>query len=115
MSPAFEPSTADRPAAIARWERNRARGRATFVWRQGVVGWGLPAALLAIGYKFVQEHGFVWSTEISPGLRTGIALAIVVFPFCGYLLGGRLWEVGEANYERMLEQERRERGSRTRG
>lgn len=106
------PTPGSRPEAILRWERNRARGRTNFVWRNGVMGWGLPAAVLTIAYKFVQEHGFVLSSTLSHDLRIGIALALIVFPFCGYLLGGRLWDVGEANYHRMLEQERRERGRR---
>ena len=97
---------------MARWERNRARGRTTFVWRHGVVGWGLPAAVLTIGYKFVQEHGFSLVSALSHDLRVGIALALVVFPFLGYLLGGRLWDVGEANYERMLDEQRRDRDRR---
>lgn len=95
------PPAAEPPDAIARWERNRAMGRSVFIWRRGVFGWGVPAALLTIAYQIVQEQGFVWSLVMSQDLRTGIAIAAVVFPLCGYLFGRWLWTVGEENYARM--------------
>jgi len=95
-----------RPEAIARWERQRAMGRSTFVWRHGVVGWGIPAALLTVVYKLIQEQGLVWSMAMSDRLRNGIGVAMIVFPMCGWLLGRWLWKTGEANYARMLEEER---------
>ena len=39
----------DREAELRRWERLRAHGRTHFLWRNGVLGWGLPAALLTMG------------------------------------------------------------------
>src|SRR5688500_6855456 len=46
---------AARDAALRRWERLRANGRSAFVWRNGVVGWGLPAAVVTAAYKVIQE------------------------------------------------------------
>ena len=94
-----------RPAAIARWERNRAMGRSTFIWRRGVFGWAIPVALVTIAYQVVQEQGFVWRLVMTQHLKTGIAVAMLVFPLCGYLFGRYLWTIGEENYERMLEAE----------
>ena len=90
-----------RPAAMAAWERNRAMGRSLFIWRRGVFGWGIPVALVTIAYQVVQEQGFVWRLVMTQHLRTGIAIAVLVFPLCGYLFGRWLWTTGEENYERM--------------
>ena len=98
-----------RPAALARWERNRAMGRTTFIWRRGVFGWAIPVALVTIAYQVVQEQGFVWRLVMTQHLKTGIGLAMLVFPLCGYLLGRYLWTIGEENYERMREAEEADR------
>jgi hypothetical protein len=94
---------AERDDAIVRWERNRAMGRSTFIWRRGVFGWGVPVALLTIAYQVFQEQGFVWRLVMTQHLKTGIGVAMLVFPLCGYLFGRYLWTTGEENYERMVE------------
>ena len=94
-----------RPDAIARWERTRAMGRSTFIWRRGVFGWGIPVALLTIAYQVVQEQGFVWRLVMTQHLKVGIGVAMLVFPLCGYLFGRYLWTAGEDNYERLVDQE----------
>ena len=96
---------AGRPEAIARWERTRAMGRTTFIWRRGVFGWGIPVALVTIAYQVVQEQGFVWRLVMTQHLKVGIGIAMLVFPLCGYLFGRYLWTAGEENYERMVDQE----------
>jgi hypothetical protein len=88
---------------MARWERNRAMGRTMFIWRRGVFGWGIPVALLTIAYQIVQEQGFVWRLVMTQDLRSGIAVAALVFPLCGYLFGRWLWTTGEENYQRMAQ------------
>jgi hypothetical protein len=84
----------------ARWEQQRAMGRRAFVWRYGVLGWGLPAALLTIAYAFIKEQGFSWSADAaSSKLRIGIAVTLVLFPVLGHLFGGRLWDSRERERE----------------
>ncbi|MFI5309931.1 MAG: hypothetical protein ACHQQ3_01760 [Gemmatimonadales bacterium] len=90
--------TADGSTGVAdpRWERQRARGRRAFVWRYGVLGWGLPAALLTIAYAFIKEQGLRWSADAaSSKLRLGIVIALVLFPALGHLFGARLWNARE--------------------
>ena len=84
---------------IARWERERAAGRTGFIVRRGVISWGVPAAILAVIYKVVQEQGFVGSPQLTASLRSAIIVAIVVFPLCGWLFGRWLWDTGEARYQ----------------
>ena len=94
---------AARDAAMRRWERLRANGRSAFVWRNGVVGWGLPAALVTAAYKIIQNQGLVWPTTLDGELRTPLILIALVFPALGYLFGGWLWTQGEAQYRRLRE------------
>ena len=56
-----------REAELRRWERMRAQGRTHFLWRNGVLGWGLPAALLTAVYKVIQEQGLVLSPTLFDG------------------------------------------------
>jgi hypothetical protein len=100
--PGATESADTRPEAIARWARTRAMGRSTFIWRRGVFGWGIPVALITIAYQVVQEQGFVWRLVMTQHLKTGIGVAMLVFPLCGYLFGRYLWTTGEENYERMV-------------
>ena len=100
-----ETASEDRQAVMARWERNRAMGRSTFIWRRGVFGWGIPVALVTIAYQVVKEQGFVRQLLMTQHLKTGIGVAMLVFPLCGYLFGRYLWTAGEENYQRMVEAE----------
>ncbi len=90
-----------RDEELRRWEERRSAGRSSFIWRYGVLGWGLPAALMTIAYGVVKENGLAWHAVEQPfsfKLRAGIALAVVMFPAIGHLLGRRLWEAGEERY-----------------
>lgn len=91
-----------RAAALHRWERVRAQGRSHFVWRNGVAGWGLPAAIVTMAYQMIEEQGFVWSTAISADLQHALALIAIAFPALGYFFGAWLWTQGEARYRKML-------------
>jgi len=84
---------------VARWERERAPGRRIFILRRGVFAWGVPAALLTIIYKVVQEQGFMHTPQLTASIRSAIIVAVVVFPLCGWLFGRWLWDLGEARYK----------------
>jgi hypothetical protein len=53
----------------------------------------------------VQEQGFVWRLVMTQHLKTGIGVAMLVFPLCGYLFARWLWTAGEDNYHRMTDRE----------
>ena len=78
-------------------------GRRDFILRRGVLGWGIPAALLTIGYKVVHEQGFVAAPQLTAGVRTAITVALVVFPLCGWIFGRWLWTAGEARYSALVQ------------
>ena len=60
---------AARDAEVVRWRKLRAGGRSAFVWRHGVVGWGLPAALVTAAYKVIERLGLGWPSELPPELH----------------------------------------------
>jgi hypothetical protein len=91
-----------REASMRRWERERSRGREPFIWRRGVVAWGVPAALVTIGYKLYQEHLLSGGAVLTHQARMGIIVSAVVFPLCGYLFGRWLWMSSEREYQRFL-------------
>ena len=98
--PHIEPRGVAPETPGTRWDRQRAMGRRAFVWRYGVLGWGLPAALLTIAYAFIKEQGFSWSAgAASSKLRLGIIITLVLFPVLGHLFGGRLWDARERERE----------------
>ena len=101
-SPAISPD--ERARLIARWEKTRALGRTDFILRRGVFGWGIPAALLTIVYKVIQEQGFT-APQLTVGLRTVIAVAVIIFPLAGALFGRWLWSTGEERYRALLTDE----------
>ncbi len=88
--------------AHARWTRTRAAGRAAFVWRYGVVGWGLPAGLVSVAYHLVRLHagdpGMRWTVAAVRPLWVSIAGLLVVCGVVGYLLGAWLWDFCEARF-----------------
>ena len=94
------------PEAAERWERERARGRSYFIWRRGVIGWGVPAALLTIALRAYQLHALGPAWTMTPDLREGITIALVVFPLCGYAFGAWLWTREEEEYSRYRAGER---------
>ena len=97
---------AARDAEVVRWRKMRAGGRSAFVWRHGVVGWGLPAAIVTAAYKVIERLGLGWPSELPPDLHVPLALIALVFPALGWVLGGWLWTQGEARHRALL----RERG-----
>ena len=101
VGPAPVASPDARREAMHVWEQRRAGGRSSFIWRYGVLGWGLPAALITVAYAVIKEHGRGWEGPFTTKLRVGVALAVIVFPAIGHLMGRRMWESGEERYKRL--------------
>jgi hypothetical protein len=89
--------------AQERWLRTRAAGRSSFVWRYGVIGWGLPAGLFAAGYHILRLR----AASPNPGPLSLAALRpqweslaglIIVSCVVGYLLGAWLWDFCESRF-----------------
>jgi hypothetical protein len=88
--------------AHARWVRTRGAGRTAFVWRYGVMGWGLPCGGLSVGYQVIRAHAvdpaLPWSVAAMRPLLGGIIGLLVVCGAVGYLFGAWLWDFCEARF-----------------
>jgi len=83
------------PDAIERWGRTRAMGRSAFIWRHGVLSYGVPAGALTSVYHLVRLRGRLWPVSATADLWLGVAIAFGVCGMAGYQLGARLWAMGE--------------------
>lgn len=72
--------------------RLRERGRRHFIVWSGVIGWGVPTALLfSVGMAWwLADRTFL---DVAP-------LAIVVFPIGGYFWGAVMWSWFEREWKR---------------
>jgi hypothetical protein len=74
-----------------RWTRVRTLGRKNFIWKYGVLGWGVPVAV-------------VWATVMAAWNGWGqlpilLPLALVAFPAGGYVLGALMWRQSEIAFD----------------
>lgn len=82
---------------LAKWERVRAAGRDRFVMRCGVLGWGVPTAIL---YSLA---GLLWERGLGEfALR--LAISLLLFPLGGYFWGAIMWRHFEAAYAKERQQ-----------
>lgn len=86
--------------AQARWAKVRSGGRAIFIWRYGVVGWGLPAGTLTACYHVIHAHarGAAWSVAALRPLWESIIGLMLACGCVGYLLGAWLWDACQARF-----------------
>lgn len=69
--------------ATERWTKIRERGRKRFVLLYGVLGWGVPTALL-----FTIWNGFAEGWD---GLLAKLLISLVIFPIGGIFWGMLMW------------------------
>ncbi len=88
--------------AQARWVRNRDAGRTAFIWRYGVIGWGLPVGAASAAYHLFRAHAsdptVAWTAASIRPLWGSIAGLLVVCGVVGYVFGAWLWDYCEARF-----------------
>jgi hypothetical protein len=77
-----------------RWEKARDFGRWPFIWIRGVVGWGVPWAILMLAWRW-------WDTGQPPALPNILILVIVAIGG-GLVFGAFMWWRAERRYQRWL-------------
>lgn len=77
------------------WEKERAKGRKTFIWLYGILGWGVT---MAISFSFVKP--WVGNEPLS---AVQILLSFTLFPLGGIILGLLVWKQKEKRYEKAID------------
>jgi hypothetical protein len=89
-------SSPDEQAALekrwGKWRQVRARGRRRFVWVNGVVGWGIPTAIL---WSIWMGYSIGWNRTVS-----FLISALIFFPIGGYFWGAWMWYWMERSYKK---------------
>ena len=69
---------------IAQWHRVYKQGRSRFIWVRGVLGWGVPTAI-------VWSAIMAWSEGWTKFLQL-LPIALITFPIGGYFWGAWMWK-----------------------
>jgi len=70
-----------------KWARFSQLGRTRYVLRHGVLGWGVPAAIL---FSLIQAYQFGWD-----GFLFQLVAALILFAIGGIFYGRCMWEILE--------------------
>ena len=66
-----------------RWANFTKLGRTQYVLRYGVLGWGVPTAIL---FSLIESYRFGWE-----GFLSQIVPALIIFPIGGIFFGRCMW------------------------
>jgi hypothetical protein len=71
------------PSDEEKWARARRLGRKRFVWLYGVLGWGVPTAIL---FSILRAYAEGWEQ-----LPVILAISLAIFPLGGIVFGRVMW------------------------
>ena len=63
--------------------------RKRFIWRYGVLGWGLLTGVACTLTMHVSQFG--WSHFMSVDFLIRVVVGLVIWPIAGYWFGASLW------------------------
>ncbi|QZY53623.1 peptidylprolyl isomerase [Crassaminicella profunda] len=73
------------------WERTRQKGKSYFIWRKGVLGWGIPTAILFQVSMAILNNGLNIDAFTSRKFILNLVTSVIVFPIGGYFWGMWMW------------------------
>jgi hypothetical protein len=79
------------------WLEIKAKGRRRFVWRSGVLGWGLP--VFAIWTPLMLFFGPSTHRASLPENVGIIVFSLLIWMLAGYLYGHRMWKTLHKRYD----------------
>ena len=78
---------------LDRWEKTRSRGKWNYIFKYGVLFWGLGTAVL---FSLI----FSMMLKMASFLKV-LPIALVVFPICGIGCGAATWYWNEKVYQKL--------------
>ena len=82
---------------ISRWEKVREKGRKNYIWRVGVIGWGLSTGVIWATAMPLINRGSAFLAYFIPGM--------IIFPICGYGWGYFMWKYMDKKYQQAKTEE----------
>ena len=76
-----------------KWARFRQLGRTQYVVRYGVLGWGVPTAIV---FSLIQSYRSGWDT-----LPFHLIPALIIFPLAGIAFGRCMWKMRENKHAKL--------------
>lgn len=86
-----------KPFNSNKWERMRAKGRKKYIIYNGVVGWGIPTAIL---YSILTTLWETQTIELNNEFFETLIISIILFPLGGIGFGIWTWHAFESNYQK---------------
>ncbi|MFC0524471.1 hypothetical protein ACFFGV_12925 [Pontibacillus salicampi] len=83
---------------MEKWEYTRTKGKRRFIISNGVLGWGLPTALLFFGITNMVEHGMSLQSYITGEGIMEMLISLIIFPLGGVIFGYMVWGLNESMY-----------------
>ncbi len=75
-----------------KWAKIREKGKQRFVLVNGVLGWGVPTAILwAVLMELLDPSENIWVRPI---------IALIIFPIAGIAFGHSMWNKSEKIFEK---------------
>ncbi|MBD0380182.1 hypothetical protein [Paenibacillus sedimenti] len=83
----------------SKWEKLRAKGKKNFIIFNGVIGWGVPTAIL---FTFLMSFMENYSIRFNQDFFELLIISIVLFPIGGILFGLWVWGWTEKLYRKHI-------------
>ena len=81
---------------ISRWEKVREKGRKYYIWRVGVLSWGLGMGLAFVIPSLIRHD--------SDFLKK-LCIGFIIWPICGYFFGSFMWKYMDKKYQQAKTEE----------
>jgi hypothetical protein len=82
------------------WEEIRSKGQLNFILTQGIIGWGVPVAILVFFITRLLEFGINFTMYFNEGWGADLFTNILAYSLVGgVILGWWLWKIGESKYQ----------------
>ncbi|RJX37662.1 hypothetical protein D3P09_22070 [Paenibacillus pinisoli] len=80
-----------------KWEQTRAKGKKNYVIFNGLLGWGIPMALLYTAvWTYIQHQEIAFNQE----LYQTLIISLVIFSVAGVGFGIWTWNTTEKQYQK---------------
>ena len=90
------------------WQKIREKGKVNFVWKYGVLYWGIPAGIIAsilmdLFDQFIENYFTFPSSILTLNFLKGMIIYVIIFAIGGYIYGFIAWEHFERKYKQTQE------------